>query len=120
MTGKRQRAEARGRSAERLAAWSYRLQGFRLLAERYQTPLGELDLVMRRGALLVFIEVKARRILDDALHALHPRQRERLIGAAEVFLRDHPVHRSCSMRFDLVGMQPWRLPHRVSDAWRVE
>ena len=116
----KQHAEAKGRWAERMAAWRYRLNGFRLLAERYRTPVGELDLVMRRGQLLVFIEVKARSVLEDALYALHPRQRNRLIEAAEIFLRDHPAHRTCAMRFDLIGIQPWRLPRRVVDAWRIE
>ena len=75
---------------------------------------------MRRGKLLVFIEVKARSALDDALRALNLRQRERLSRAASVYLRDHPVHQDCAMRFDLVAIQPWRLPMRIVDAWREE
>lgn len=120
MKGARQRAEARGRWAETLAAWSYRFRGFRLLAQRYKTPVGEIDLVMRRGNLVVFVEVKARARLDDALHALGPRQCERLSRAASIFLRDHPIHNGCAMRFDLIGLHPWRLPHRIVDAWRAE
>ncbi len=120
MRGSRKRAEARGRWAEHLAAWRYRLCGFRLLARRYKTSVGEIDLVMRRGKLLVFIEVKARAVLEEALYALHPRQRERLTRAASVYLRDHPIHNDCAMRFDLIGVQPWRFPVCVTDAWREE
>ena len=120
MKGSRQRAEARGRWAERIALWRYRLMGFRLLAQRYRTAVGEIDLVLRRGHLVVFVEVKARASLDDALHALNAHQRERLTRAAAVFLRDHPIHNDCAMRFDLIGIQPWRLPFRVVDAWRLE
>lgn len=120
MKASRQRAESRGRWAEAVAAWIYRFQGFRLLARRYKTPVGEIDLVMRRGQLVVFIEVKARARLDDALHSLQPHQRERLCRAAGVFLRDHPIHHRCDMRFDLMALQPWRLPRRVIDAWRLE
>jgi putative endonuclease len=120
LKGARKRAEARGRWAEHIAAWRYRLTGFRLLARRYRTPVGEIDLVMRRGRTLAFIEVKARSSLDDALHALSPRQQERLMRAAEVFLRAHPVHDDCLMRFDLMAVRPWRWPVRVTDAWRAE
>jgi len=120
MKKSKQRAEARGRWAELIALWRYRLSGFRLLATRYRTSVGEIDLVMRRGHLVVFVEVKARASLDDALHALTAYQRERLSRAAGVFLRDHPIHNDCSMRFDLISVQPWRWPFRVVDAWRLE
>lgn len=120
MKASKQRAEARGRWAEVVTTWIYRFQGFRLLAWRYRTPVGEIDLVMRRGKLIVFIEVKARARLDDALHALLPHQRERLCRAAAIFLRDHPIHHHCDMRFDLMGLQPWRLPCRIINAWRLE
>ena len=46
--------------AERVAAWSLRLHGYRVLARRYRTPVGEIDLVVRRGSLLAFVEVKGR------------------------------------------------------------
>ncbi len=120
MTKSKQRAEARGRWAEFIALWRYRITGFRLLAQRYRTSAGEIDLVMRRGNLVVFIEVKARANLDDALNALTSHQRARLSRAAGVFLRDRPIHNDCAMRFDLVSVQPWRFPFRVVDAWRLE
>lgn len=116
----RRQAEARGRWAERITAWHYRLRGFRVLAMRYRTPAGEIDLVMRRGDLLVFTEVKARARLDDALHALRPQQCQRLVRAATLFLRDHPVHSCCTMQFDLAAIRPWRLPQIIADAWRLE
>ena len=120
MRRSRQRAEGLGRWAENLALWRYRLTGFRVLARRYKTPVGEIDLVMRRGGLVVFIEVKARQRLDDALSALDKRQQQRLSRAAAAFLSDYPRHRDCAMRFDLVGIQPGRLPVCVTDAWRLE
>ncbi|MEZ5935050.1 MAG: YraN family protein [Alphaproteobacteria bacterium] len=113
-------AERHGRLAERLAAWSCRLKGFRVVAERYRTPFGEIDLVLRRGRLLVFAEVKARDRIGDALEALRPAQRQRLVQAAAIYLRDHPVHAGCAMRFDLIAVCPWRWPHHVADAWRAE
>ena len=93
--------------------------GFRVLAERYRTPLGEIDLVLRRRSLLVFAEVKARGTFEEAVYALGARQQKRLAGAAAVFLRDHPAHAACSVRFDLIAVRPWRWPHRIRDAWRL-
>ena len=120
MKKSKQRAEARGRWAEVIALWRYRLSGFRLLATRYRTSVGEIDLVLRRGDLLVFVEVKARASRDDALHSLTAYQRERLSRAASVLLRDHSIHNDCAMHFDLISVQPWRFPYRVVDAWRLE
>ena len=94
--------------------------GFRVLAMRYRTPFGEIDLVLRRRSLLVFAEVKARPSLAEALEALRPSQQARLTRAAEIYLRDHPVHSSCSVRFDLIAVCPWRWPRRITDAWRPD
>ncbi len=116
----RRMAERRGRFAEGLAAWSCRLKGFRVLATRYRTPLGEIDLVLRQGSLLIFAEVKARASFDQALHALRPQQQMRLARAAEVFLKAYPVHSACAVRFDLIAVRPWRLPRQIADAWRPD
>ena len=67
---KRQRAESGGRRAETLAAWWLRLKGWRILATRARTPVGEVDLVARRGRTLAFVEVKARATDDEAGFAL--------------------------------------------------
>jgi putative endonuclease len=114
------RAQSWGRLAESLAAWSLRLRGYRVLARRYRTPLGEIDLIVRRGGLVAFVEVKARADLADALGALGSRQRARTERAAEMFLLRHPDHAGCSLRFDLIAVRPWRWPHHLADAWRPD
>ncbi len=118
MTVERRAREARGRWAETLAAWSLRLRGFRVVARRYRTPLGEIDLVARRGRLLAFVEVKARPHRNQALEALTVEQRARTVRAAQLFLQRHPSYTSYTMRFDLVAICPWRLPFHLNDAWR--
>jgi putative endonuclease len=114
----RARREAWGRLAETLAALSLRLRGYRVVARRFRTPLGEIDLIVRRGRLLAFVEVKARIDRDQALTALGPRQRERTERSAELFLALHPRYRDYNLRFDVVAVRPWRLPHHLVDAWR--
>lgn len=116
----RARREAWGRLAETLAALSLRLRGYRVVARRFRTPLGEIDLIVRRGRLLAFVEVKARADLEQALVALGTRQRERTVRAAQLFLASHPSFQGHTLRFDVVAVRPWRLPHHLVDAWRID
>jgi putative endonuclease len=111
--------EAWGRWAESLAAWSLRLRGYRIVARRFRTPLGEIDLIAQRGRLLAFVEVKARTDLEQALIALSPRQRQRTARAAELFLLRRPDLAGHTLRFDLVAVRPWRMPRHLVDAWRL-
>lgn len=115
----RRERERAGRLAETLAAWSLRSRGFRILARRHATPVGEIDLVARRGRLVVFVEVKRRARRDDALASLLPEQQARIARAAEAFLQRRPELAACDLRFDLVAVTPWRLPLHLVDAWRA-
>ena len=84
MTSRRGRERA-GRLAESAAAWLLRLKGYRILARRYATPVGEIDLVARKGELVLFVEVKRRTHAATALEALLPRQQRRIARAAALF-----------------------------------
>lgn len=124
MTGKpdpapeRRRAEARGRTAEMLAAMLLRVKGYRIVAERYRTPVGEVDIVAKRGDLVAFIEVKARASHTDALESITPRQRRRIEAAAEAWLQDDQASQDCAVRFDVITVAPRMLPTHMMDAWR--
>src|SRR5690606_797752 len=82
----RRAAEVRGRVAETAAVLRLRLAGWRILARRWRVPVGEVDLIARRGAILAFVEVKARRDLADALSAVTPAQQDRIARAAAAYL----------------------------------
>jgi len=112
--------ERAGRRAETLAAWWLGLKGFRLLARRWRTPVGELDLVARRGDLVVFVEVKRRPSLAAAAEAVDPLQRARVVRAAELYLARQPVLAGLELRFDAVLIAPWRPPRHLPDAWRAD
>src|SRR5262245_53845592 len=75
-----------GLSAESRAAAYLMAKGYRILAKRFRTPYGEIDLVARRRNLIDFVEVKARENLDDAAFAVTPRQQQRIINAARGWL----------------------------------
>jgi putative endonuclease len=107
-----------GLSAERFAALILRLKGYRILARRYKTPVGEIDLIAGRGKMLAFIEVKARLRLEDALAATTPAMRQRIVRAAYYFIAGHPMLAEREMCFDLIAFRPpfyWR---HLDNAWR--
>ena len=79
-----------GLSAESRAAAFLIAKGYRILARRFRTRFGEIDIVARRRNLIAFVEVKARASLDEAAFAVTPRQKARIIDAAQVWLVAHP------------------------------
>ncbi|MEE8171337.1 MAG: YraN family protein [Alphaproteobacteria bacterium] len=119
MSGRR-RAYLRGRAAERRCSLLLRLKGWRILARRYRTPVGEIDLIAKRGNIVAAIEIKARRTLAEALEAVTPRQQRRIERAAAAFLSQHPKWSNLGFRFDVMVVTPWRPPKHVTDAWRPE
>ena len=116
----RRAAYERGLAAERLCALRLRLMGWRILARRYATPAGEIDIVARRGALIAFVEVKHRKQREDVFEAITAHQRRRIENAASIFLSRHPNWRKLSLRFDLMVVSPWQWPSHLPDAWRPD
>jgi putative endonuclease len=106
-----------GLSAESRAAAFLMAKGYRILAKRFRTPHGEIDLVAKRRQLVAFVEVKARASLDDAAFAVTPRQQGRIINAAQVWLMAHPEHAEFELRFDAILIAPRRLPRHVIAAF---
>ena len=90
MARTRRAAYRHGHLAELAAAALLLLKGYRLIARRYKTPLGEIDLVVKRGRLIAFVEVKARGSFRDALEAVGPAAERRIVGAADLWLAKHP------------------------------
>lgn len=116
----RRRAEGLGRLAETLCAWQLRVCGYRILSRRLRFPVGELDIVARRGRLVAFIEVKARRRRPAADEYVTRHQQRRIERAATLLLAEQPALRGCDIRFDVMLVLPWHLPIHVKDAWRPD
>lgn len=106
-----------GLSAESRAALFLIAKGYRIVARRWRSPFGEVDIIARRRQSLVFVEVKAREHLDDAAEAVTPRQRQRIIGAAESWLAGHPNDAMCNIRFDVMLVAPRRMPRHMLGAF---
>lgn len=117
MTSRREAAERAGRRAERLAAWLLRAKGYRVVATRYRVPAGEVDLIVRRGRLTAFVEVKARRDREAALRAVTPKGRQRIERAAAAYQARRMGSLGTAVRFDLVTVVGWRARHHP-DYWR--
>ena len=107
----------RGLWAEALGRAFLRLKGYRILAVRYRTPVGEIDLVAVRGRVLAIVEVKARGSYRTGSEAISARQQERLGRAAGVFVARHPRYAGYDVRFDALVVAPWRWPEHVAGAW---
>ena len=118
----RQAAERRGRWAERLCVLRLMLGGWRILARRHAglrgTAIGEIDLVARRGKTIAFIEVKARRQVEQAVFAVTKNQQHRIVQAATLFLARRPDLADCTARFDVMIVGGGLMPTRLVDAWR--
>jgi len=92
----------RGAAAEELAAVFLESQGLRIVERNYRCRFGEIDLVARSGAVLVFVEVRARQseAFGGAAGSITAAKRRRLVAAARHYLAKHSVSRAC--RFDVV------------------
>ena len=113
----RQVAFRTGISAESRAAAFLIAKGFRILARRYRTPVGEIDIVAGRRRLLIFVEVKAREKFDDAAWSVTDRQRARIVAAAEAWLAAHSSPAIQDIRFDAVLVAPGRIPRHIPAAF---
>ncbi len=114
----RRRALRFGRWGEICCAGLLRVKGYRILARDFRVPVGEIDIVARKGRLLAFIEVKARRTASGDV--LTPRQQKRIIRAAEAFLKTRPDLADLDLRFDLMLVGSWRYPRHLVEAWRPD
>lgn len=116
----RRSAERRGRRAEMLAAWFLRLKGYRLLARRYKTPVGEIDLIVRRGGTIAFVEVKHRPTVEEATEAATPAGRRRIARAAALWLAKNPAAADRDLRFDVIIAAPGRLPRHLAGVFDAD
>jgi putative endonuclease len=109
-----------GLSAESRAAAYLVAKGYRIVARRFKTSVGEVDIVARRRDVLVFVEVKARNTLDDAAFAVLPRQQQRIVAAAGAWLAGHPEDVESAIRFDAILVAPRSIPRHIPAAFEAE
>ena len=118
---KRRASYRRGLWAERLAALYLMFKGYRILAMRYKTPVGEIDILARKRDYLVAVEVKARDSVDKAFESVQPRARARIEKALKHFLAINEEYAAYGLRFDVIALcmrLPFSLRH-LDNAWEA-
>ena len=115
---KRQRAERQGREGEGRAALWLQMKGWRVLDRRRKTPLGEIDLVCKRGGVVAFVEVKWRTTgegLDTAIDAY----RLKRVAAATEAVAHRYARPGDTIRIDVLLLAPGRWPRHIVNAWQL-
>ena len=97
-----------------------RLKGYRVLNRRWKSPAGEIDLVVRKGKVIAFVEVKARTSADEAVTSVTAHQRRRIVNAAHHWLGVNPDATECDCRFDIVMVTPYQWPLHLANAFAAD
>ena len=116
MARDRRAAEQSGRDGETRAALYLRLRGWRILDRRVRTPAGEVDLVAKRGRLVAFVEVKARKSAAELDFAIDERRLARVAAAAE-YLMPRYAAQGEDIRVDVLLLAPGVRPRHIENAW---
>lgn len=106
---------SKGLWAERVAGLLLRVKGYRVLAHRFKTAVGEIDLIASKGKTLVFVEVKYRDSFEKGVHAISPTAQERIMRTAQLYLARQPEYALYNMRFDAVIVTGWHWPHHLKN-----
>lgn len=114
---KRQRAERRGRDGEGHAALWLQMKGWRVLDRRRKTPLGEIDLVCKRGGVIAFVEVKWRKSAVELDHAIDEYRLSRVAAAVEAVAHEYAGEGE-DIRIDVVLLAPGGFPRHIVNAWQ--
>jgi putative endonuclease len=116
---RRRAARAFGMRAETLATLWLRARLYTILDRNYRVQGGEIDIVARRGTVVVFVEVKARPTLDAAAIAIGPQKRRRIARAVDRWRATHPWATRYTLRGDAIFVAPGRLPLHLENAFEL-
>ncbi len=116
-TIKRRRAQKWGHLSEWIAAASLVLKGYRILSMRYKTKLGEIDIIARKGHLIVMVEVKARPTIEEAFDAVSISSQRRIEAAGDLWLATQKNAHLLSIRYDIIAVRPWKWPTHYENAF---
>ncbi|WP_310622034.1 YraN family protein [Flexibacterium corallicola] len=118
------RAYSKGVRAEQRCEAYLKHHRWQILAKRYKTKLGEIDIIAKRGAVISIIEVKTRKHLEDALTAVTPASRKRIARAASHWLANEgqsiPKLAYMTIRFDLMAVESGGTVHHIPDFYQPE
>ncbi len=88
--------------AEKITIIYLILKAYKILAWRYKTRFGELDIIAKKGREIIFVEVKARKKDTNLEEILRDRQTKRMVNAAQYFMSKNSKFREYQLRFDFI------------------
>lgn len=112
----RRAAETRGRLGEWAAGLWLMLHGWQIVAKRVRTPVGEVDLIARRGRMVAFVEVKMR-TTSAGLDLAIDHHRLKRVAAAANYLASRYAPGGEDIRIDVLLIAPWRRPRHLVNVW---
>lgn len=107
-----------GIDAERIAEDYLVKKGFNILFKRAKTPYGEVDLILQKENLLVFVEVKFR--TEEQVEVISQAQKKRIINACQFLISKYPLYQNKDIRFDAViisGAKNKLDVNHIENAW---
>lgn len=114
---KRERAEKQGRAGEGRAALWLQMKGWQVLDRRRKTPLGEIDLIVKRGRVVAFVEVKWRASPAELDHAIDEYRLSRVAAAVEAVAHEYAAEGE-DIRIDVLLLAPGAFPRHIVNAWQ--
>ena len=108
-------SEVKGYIGEWIACIILIIKGYKIIAHRYKTKLGEIDIIVAKNNTLVFIEVKSRKSDEKCFIAITPKQLHRIQNASQIFLNRHPKYHAYALRYDVMLIANWSLPIHIQN-----
>ncbi len=109
----RRSAERKGHKGETIAVIWLMLKGYRIVARRYKTKIGEVDIIARKRDVVAMVEVKARNSVGEAMDAVDRTTMRRIEAAGDIWLARQRDFARLSVRYDLVAILPRKWPVHV-------
>lgn len=107
--------ESKGYFGELLAALLLICKGYRILARRFKTPYGEIDIIAKKKNVVVFVEVKARKTMDKCFIAITRKQLQRIQNASEIFMSMKHQFANCDRRYDVILVANSSFPMHIEN-----
>ncbi len=102
--------ELKGYWGEFFSILLLKLKGYKILAHRYKTKVGEIDIIAQKRDTIIFVEVKSRKNEEKCIIAITQKQLHRIQNASQIFLQNNPALQECFSRYDVILVSNWKFP----------
>ncbi|MBL0848783.1 MAG: YraN family protein [Candidatus Liberibacter ctenarytainae] len=113
----RRKAIRYGIFAEIFSAVFLLIKGWKIVEIRHRNRYGEIDIIAMRYDMVIFVEVKARKTIQDAINSVSDRSQKRIHAASEFWLSRQINGRRFSYRYDIIAVVPWRIPKHFPNSF---